>query len=86
MSRDLEVASDSPANEHGSSSEKNTGAGPATSSAAASFACHLSQLCVANSQAMLPRWPLCIQVTMVLQLLNSLLLKATVQSKSKQFF
>ena len=49
-------------------------------------ACHLSQLCVANSQAMLSRWPLCIQATMVLQLPNSLLLKATVQSKSKQFF
>ena len=31
MSCDLEVASDSPANVHGSSSERNTGAGPATS-------------------------------------------------------
>ena len=91
MSYDMEAASDSPASVHGSSSEENTGAAPATSSAVASLAAtywvdSTKPLCVANSQAMLSRWPLCTQVTMVLQLPNSLLLKATLQSKSKQKF
>ena len=38
MSYDMEAASDSPASVHGSSSEENTGAAPATSSAVASLA------------------------------------------------
>ena len=79
----LEAASASPASVHGSSSEETPV--PASASAVTPLAATY-QLCVANSQAMLSRWPLCIQATMVLLLQNSLPVEVSLQRRSKQKF